>query len=194
MAGSSSISRTSARLRTTCRWTWLSAGTSMTTSPSINAWQDRRRLSFIPFFDLKRASTSLKPVRCSSRLSIPCLEKDPTDWTTWQRPQMPRPPQTESTSTPRARAAFRTGVPTGNRPRRPEGVKTTKASSGMAAPSSFSLNAPRHASARKLRRGGGGARGAARRRNLEQDRPPARGICESSSRSWDPLRAGHPMP
>src|SRR3546814_6116437 len=47
---------------------------------------------------------------------------------TWQRPHRPRPPQTESMSTPRLRAAFRIGVPTGKRPRRPEGVKTTRAS------------------------------------------------------------------
>src|SRR5262245_10066072 len=47
---------------------------------------------------------------------------------TWQRPQMPRPPQTESTSTPSVRAADRSGVPTGNRPRLPEGMKTTSGS------------------------------------------------------------------
>src|SRR4029077_16923711 len=35
----------------------------------------------------------------------------------------PRPPQTESMSTPRARAASRTVVPSGTVPRRPEGVK-----------------------------------------------------------------------
>ena len=46
----------------------------------------------------------------------------------WQRPQMPRPPQTESMSTPSWRAAVSTGVPTGKRPRLPEGVKTTRAS------------------------------------------------------------------
>ena len=37
--GSISIARTSARLRTTCLWTWLSAGTSTTTSPRSCAWQ-----------------------------------------------------------------------------------------------------------------------------------------------------------
>src|SRR5216683_6428057 len=47
---------------------------------------------------------------------------------------MPRPPQTESTSTPSARAACRTGVPSGNRPRKPEGVKTMAASSATASP------------------------------------------------------------
>src|SRR5437667_11356404 len=41
---------------------------------------------------------------------------------------MPRPPQTESISTPRLRAACSSGVPIGNRPRRPEGMKTTSAS------------------------------------------------------------------
>ena len=47
---------------------------------------------------------------------------------TWQRPHSPRPPQTESTSTPSVRAACSSGVPTGNRPRFPEGVNTTRAS------------------------------------------------------------------
>src|SRR5262245_9101019 len=47
---------------------------------------------------------------------------------TWQRPQMPRPPQTESTSTPSVRAAERSGVPAGKRPRLPEGMKTTSGS------------------------------------------------------------------
>src|SRR5262245_24239967 len=41
---------------------------------------------------------------------------------------MPRPPQTESISTPRLRAACRIGVPSGKRPRLPEGMKTTSAS------------------------------------------------------------------
>ncbi len=41
---------------------------------------------------------------------------------------MPRPPQTESTSTPSVRAAESSGVPTGKRPRLPEGVKTTSGS------------------------------------------------------------------
>jgi len=47
---------------------------------------------------------------------------------TWQRPQRPRPPQTESISTPRLRAACSSGVPTGNWPRLPEGVNTTSGS------------------------------------------------------------------
>ena len=45
---------------------------------------------------------------------------------------MPRPPQTLSRSTPNCRAAVRTGVPNGNRPLLPEGVKITRASSVMA--------------------------------------------------------------
>src|SRR5690606_6904386 len=47
---------------------------------------------------------------------------------------MPRPPQTESRSTPSWRAAVSTGVPTAKRPRLPEGVKITSASSAMASP------------------------------------------------------------
>src|SRR5208282_185181 len=45
---------------------------------------------------------------------------------TWQRPQMPRPPQTESRSTPSARAAASRLVPSANSPRFPDGVKTTR--------------------------------------------------------------------
>ena len=41
--GSTRIAWTSARLRTTCRWTWLSGGTSITTSPRILVEQPRRR-------------------------------------------------------------------------------------------------------------------------------------------------------
>ena len=44
---------------------------------------------------------------------------------TWQRPHSPRPPHTESRSTPSERAASRTVVPSANRPRRPDGVKMT---------------------------------------------------------------------
>src|SRR5690606_21856141 len=59
---------------------------------------------------------------------MPCLAYSPSPTITWQRPQMPRPPQTESTSTPSARAALSSGVPSGKRPRFPDGVKTTRAS------------------------------------------------------------------
>src|SRR5262245_4061682 len=59
---------------------------------------------------------------------MPCLANSPSAMSTWQRPQMPRPPQTESTSTPSVRAAERSGVPTGKRPRLPEGMKTTSGS------------------------------------------------------------------
>ena len=51
---------------------------------------------------------------------------------TWQRPQIPRPPQTESMSTPSERAASRTVVPSGKRPRRPDGVKMTSGVGGLA--------------------------------------------------------------
>src|SRR6185369_5008171 len=60
---------------------------------------------------------------------MPCFGNSPRPWVTWQRPQMPRPPQTESMSTPKERAASSTVVPSGNRPRRPDGVKMTSASS-----------------------------------------------------------------
>lgn len=41
---------------------------------------------------------------------------------------MPRPPHTLSRSTPSCRAAVKSGVPTGTRPRFPDGVKTTRGS------------------------------------------------------------------
>ncbi len=44
---------------------------------------------------------------------IPCLGNSPRPCVTWQRPQIPRPPQTESMSTPSERAASRTVVPVG---------------------------------------------------------------------------------
>src|SRR5436309_1669779 len=34
---------------------------------------------------------------------MPCFGNSPSPWVTWQRPQMPRPPQTESMSTPSER-------------------------------------------------------------------------------------------
>src|SRR5262245_39720634 len=59
--------------------------------------------------------------------SLACV---PSLTTTWQRPQIPRPPQTESRSTPSVRAASRTLVPAANAPRLPEGVKTARTSEG----------------------------------------------------------------
>src|SRR5277367_3537411 len=55
-----------------------------------------------------------------------CLAKSPSAISTWQRPQMPRPPQTESRSTPSPRAAASRLVPSANSPRLPDGVKTTR--------------------------------------------------------------------
>ena len=64
---------------------------------------------------------------------MPCLANVPNEGSTWHRPHSPRPPQTESMSTPSARAASRTVVPASNRPRRPDGVKMTSGSAGVAA-------------------------------------------------------------
>src|ERR1051326_2119219 len=58
---------------------------------------------------------------------MPSLAKLPSLTSIWQRPQMPRPPHTESMSTPRLRAAVSTGVPQANRPRRPDGMKAISA-------------------------------------------------------------------
>ena len=46
---------------------------------------------------------------------MPSFANSPVLSVTWQRPQMARPPHTESMSTPRLRAAVSTGVPTGSR-------------------------------------------------------------------------------
>ena len=67
------------------------------------------------------------PETCSAREVMPSLANAPSPTVTWQRPQRPRPPQTESRSTPSARAACSNGVPMANRPRLPDGVKTTRA-------------------------------------------------------------------
>src|SRR5215472_17051408 len=75
-----------------------------------------------------------KAERWSAAEVTPSLANSPSAISIWQRPQMPRPPQTESMSTPRLRAACSSGVPSGNRPRRPEGMKTTSASGLPAAP------------------------------------------------------------
>ena len=61
---------------------------------------------------------------------MPCLGKSPNEGLTWHFEQMPRPPQTESRSTPSARAAASTVVPAGKRPRWPDGVKITRGSRG----------------------------------------------------------------
>src|SRR6266550_817909 len=101
----------------------------MTASPRRWAVHDRRRPVANPRWSRYSVSTASNGLRFSGRDSIPCLAKLPTLCSTWQRPQIPRPPQTESMSTPRDRAASRTVVPVGNRPRRPDGVKMTSASS-----------------------------------------------------------------
>ena len=116
-------SRTSTPLRTTWRWTWLSGGTSIRTSPRSAAVQLSRRSAARPWLRRYSASIGAGGLRCSGSDVIPCLGNDPTPWLTWQRPQIPRPPQTESMSTPSERAASRTVVPAANRPRRPDGVK-----------------------------------------------------------------------
>src|SRR5215218_750802 len=59
---------------------------------------------------------------------MPCFGKSPSATAIWQRPQIPRPPHTESRSAPSLRAASSTLVPSGKRPRLPEGVKTTRCS------------------------------------------------------------------
>ena len=137
--GLSWMSWASASLRTTWRCSWLADGTSMTTSPSTWVEHDSRMPSSIGWVLQYSCSTALNADRCSGRERTPCLANSPTACVTWQRPQMPRPPQTESMSTPSERAACSTMVPTGNRPRRPEGVKTTNGSFVLMWPPRLSL-------------------------------------------------------
>ena len=85
---------------------------------------------------------------------------------------MPRPPQTESTSTPSVRAADRSGVPTGKRPRLPEGVKTTSGSFAVMGSPRGAGPATRGASAPFAPAAAGLAVRAGRRR-LAEARDPA---------------------
>src|SRR5579884_3096843 len=106
----------------------------MTASPRRRAMQERRSPGERGRWRPYSVSSSWLGERCSGRERIPCLGNSPRLGRTWQRPKRPRPPQTESMSTPKARAASRTVVPTGKRPRRPEGVKTTKTSPPSGSP------------------------------------------------------------
>ncbi len=97
----------------------------MTRSPMIFVWQEsgaRRqgRAPVVAFLDLGE----FRHMRAARGDAM--LANSPSPTFTWQRPQMARPPQTESMSTPSARAACNTGVPTAKRPRLPEGVKTMR--------------------------------------------------------------------
>ena len=95
------MSRCSASFRTTCLCTWDSAGTSMTKGPSMRVWQLKRR----PTSSGVLRSEYLSSVceigdKCEGEDSIPCFAKEPLVHRIWQRPHKPRPPHTESMSTP----------------------------------------------------------------------------------------------
>ena len=100
----------SSALRTTWRWTWLSGGTSMsdvartrargTTAGDRRAGRCARR---------SHARRRRRAVRCDGDDVIPCFGNEPSPGVTWQRPQMPRPPQTESMSTPRRARSLEDG-------------------------------------------------------------------------------------
>src|SRR6185312_13101494 len=81
--------------------------------------------------------------------------------------QMARPPHTESTSTPNERAACRSGVPRGKRPRLPDGVKTTSASGVSADTAAMASLAPPACGTFA----GGRSRGPLRRRLAEPADP-----------------------
>ncbi len=127
--GSMTKSRTGTPLRTTWRWTWLSGGTSTSTSPL-----DVREAAEASVRRRGRGAGRTRPrppprgERWPSLDSMPCLGKLPSAGMTWQRPQLPRPPQTESRSTPSERAASRRSSRGSNRPRRPDGREDQRAS------------------------------------------------------------------
>ena len=64
-------------------------------------------------------------VRCEASEVTPCLGKLPCSTITWHLPHVCRPPQIDSSSTPRLRAASRRLLPRETCPRRPEGSKTS---------------------------------------------------------------------
>ena len=74
----------------------------------------------------KFSVTSPGALSASGLASIPHLEKLPMLGVIWQRPHIPRPPHTESMSTPSFRAASSTVVPSSKFPSRPLGVNTTR--------------------------------------------------------------------
>src|SRR6266853_2314988 len=188
--GSRVIGCASTALRTTWRCTWLLAGTSTTRLPWICAEQDSRCPASSGRRREKLCSAALRGERLAACELTPCLGKSPSITSTWQRPHSARPPHTESTSTPRLRAACRSGVPSAKRPRLPEGVKTTSASlslmtsaSGIPWRSRGSLDAPAvpalapaaRCGRARVSRGRGCARGLQRRR-LPEAADPARAI------------------
>ena len=113
--------------------------------PGRGRVQPSRRPAARPRSRSYSSSSAPRGVRWPSLDSMPCFGNEPSAGTTWQRPQMPRPPHTESMSTPSERAASSTVVPGSNRPRRPDGVKMTWAPLGR---SSARAVAPAGASAR----------------------------------------------
>src|SRR5688572_22778978 len=112
---------------------------------------------------------------------MPCFANSPSATRTWQRPQMARPPQTESMSTPSVRAAASSGVPTANRPRLPDGVKTTSGSGRLTKPRSGRRNRSTAVTAfaaptRGRSRARGSRRGGARSWCLTEPADPARAV------------------
>src|SRR5438445_339620 len=65
----------------------------------------------------KRCSALAEGDRCAASDTTPCLGNSPSATSIWQRPHNPRPPHTESMSTPSARPACSSGVPSAKRPR-----------------------------------------------------------------------------
>src|SRR6185312_2951391 len=86
--------------------------------------------------------------------------------------QMARPPHTESTSTPNERAACRSGVPSGKRPRLPDGVKTTSASGTSADTATVASLAPAACSTLARRR----TSGPLRRRCVTEPADPTHAV------------------
>ena len=146
-----------------------------------------------------RASTK----RCSDSLTSATGSPPRSARRAWRtRPRRPapgsartcaRPPQTESMSTPRLRAACRSGVPCGKWPRLPEGVKTTRASRCRPCVSA----SPSSGADGRLRGGRAAPRAPGRDARLTASAPAGGGLAKSriqraQSGSW-PIITSAPM-
>ena len=122
----------SASLRTTCRWTWLSGGTSTTRSPH------HARVAAEPPPSARGRALAVARLEFAERREMVGGRRDAVlgelalATTIWQRPQMPRPPHTESRSTPSVRAASSRFVPFGEPPPLARGREDDERLGGLA--------------------------------------------------------------
>ena len=134
----------------------------------------------------RRRSARRSPTgeRCAAEDVMPCFACSPSLTSTWQRPQIPRPPQTESRSTPSRRAASSTVVPSAKRAAPPRGREdeavlwSRLAMAGGARTSEATAGASRRCITLRRLAGPRGRRGA-----LPAGRPASRRAARSRRRS-----------